>query len=63
MEENDQNEIRRRFTSTGSATDGATLEMKERQTTTSKDGDDNSRVPLMTPQTIYSSNESLTNQG
>ncbi|XP_066936601.1 sodium/mannose cotransporter SLC5A10-like isoform X2 [Clytia hemisphaerica] len=61
MEENDQNEIRRRFTSTGSETDGATLEMKERQTTT-KDSDDNSRVPLMTSHTIYSSNESITNQ-
>ena len=54
MEENDENEIRRRAISTSSAakTDGATLEMSERKKSdvTTMSRDESSRIPFMIEQ-------------
>ena len=75
MEENDQNEIRQRHhrrrdnSSNNDGDDNAqvTMEMAERKSST-RDGDagDNSRVPLMSRNALYStssSNDSMTNPG
>ena len=75
MEQNDQNEIRQRHNSrhSNNGTGDNTMEMTDRKSTSRSNADvgkgaadDNSRVPLMSRNTLHStdsSNDSMTNPG